>query len=123
VFGTNEDFRGWLPIEQVGKTEIGTGRVVGRTDLRTKNDAVGISSQDLEGHDMPAVRSNADEVTEGLLGLAREGNIINSVEYRLVPVEAEKGTDINGYPQENGQGNGPVERLACSAVQDEAYVL
>jgi hypothetical protein len=72
---------------------------------------------------MPAVRGETDKVAESLLGITGEGGIINRVENGLIPVEPKERADINGDAKEHSEGNSPTDRLASSAVQDEAYVL
>jgi len=98
-------------------------RVVGRTDLRAQNDALGGVMKNAESHSVATMWGKADKVAEGLGGFTGEGGMINLEENWLIPMEPKKRTDIHCDAKQKRQRNLPVQRLTGGAVQDSGHVL
>jgi hypothetical protein len=75
--------------------------------------------QYFEGHCMPTVSGNANKVFQGLWRFAGKRSIINMIEHRLIPMESKHRADINGIAEKNQKRDGPVQRLAHIAIENQ----
>jgi len=121
--GPDKDSGRRLPIKQVSKTKVGAKGIIGRTDLGSKEDFVGLRVEDFECHSMTTMGRDTNKISKSFRGFTGEGGIINSIEHWLIPVKPEKGAYIHSSTKKDRQGNLPVQGLTRSAVQDNTNVL
>jgi hypothetical protein len=86
-------------------------------------DASSVGGKYFEGHHMPTMWGETNKIAEGLFGFTGKRSLLNRIEDRLVPVETEERTDINGNAKQNCKRNGPSKGFAGSAVQNKTDVL
>jgi hypothetical protein len=106
--GPDKDSGRRLPIKQVSKAKVGAEGIIGRTDLGSKEDFVGLRVEDFECHSMTTMGRDTNKISKSFRGFTGERGIINSVEHWLVPVKPEKGAYIHSSTKKDRQGNLPV---------------
>jgi hypothetical protein len=104
------------------KAKITILRVKCRADVRTIYDLLSVISQDLEGHGMANMLSNAHKIASPFTTVGGEAAVINHIVYGFVPSELQQGADVVGGTSENLDGEAAGEGLGRGVVEEEADI-